>query len=206
MKRLTVFLAALALAGCASTADPARSSMSDEPEVAAAPTRNAQLADALSRELAHLARFDPDALERVQPELQALANAIMALNAPGETPDLPQAGNEVGAELPPPADMIDAPSLHHAVHLASYRRVETARRGWTELQALHPDILGSLNARLSEAEIAGQGQFLRLKAGPFDTAGEARAICQRLQASGAYCAVVDFSGRRMADMASTTGQ
>ncbi|MDF1768645.1 SPOR domain-containing protein [Maricaulis sp.] len=207
MKRLTVFLAAFAIAGCASTADPAGSTLATEPQVAVAPTRAAQLADAMSRELAHLARFDPDALERVEPELQALANAIVGLNAPGEMPDLPVTMSvEPGDLPPPPADMVDAPSLQHAVHLASYRRVETAQRGWTELRAAHPEILGSLDARLSEADIAGQGQYLRLKAGPFDTAGEARAVCQQLQASGAYCAAVDFSGRRMADRASTAGQ
>ena len=172
MKRLIVFLTALSVAGCATPSAP-QTAATIEREAAVAPTRNAQLADAVSRELAHLARFDPDAVDSVSPEL-----------------------------LPPPADMVDAPSLRHAVHLASYRGVETAREGWGELVSAHGDLLGSLDARLSEVEIAGQGRYLRLKAGPFDTADEARTVCRALIATGEYCAVVDFSGRRMADMAS----
>jgi hypothetical protein len=202
MKRLIVFLTALSVAGCATPSAP-QTAATIEREAAVAPTRNAQLADAVSRELAHLARFDPDAVDSVSPELRALADAIMALNTPDETPAAPEAGAVMPADLlPPPADMVDAPSLRHAVHLASYRGVETAREGWGELVSAHGDLLGSLDARLSEVEIAGQGRYLRLKAGPFDTADEARTVCRALIATGEYCAVVDFSGRRMADMAS----
>jgi len=206
MKRLTVFIATLALAGCASTG-AGQPAGGDGPEAAVAPTRNAQLADAISRELAHLARFDPDAVEQVAPELRVLANAIVALNEPGEAPDLPIGSPApVGELLPPPADMIDAPSLQHAIHLASYRRVDTAVRGWQELVGVHGDALAGLEARLSEAEISGQGRYLRLKAGPFDNSGAAQAVCQRIMSSGDYCAVVDFTGQRMTDMASTADE
>ena len=207
MERLTVFLATLALCGCASTG-AVTPETGHEPDVAIAPTRNAELADAMSRELAHLARFDPDAVEQVAPELRALANAILALNEPGEAPDLPAGPVRAPIDLPPPpADMVDAPSLQHAVHLASYRGVETARRGWDELVFAHGDVLAQLEPRLSEADIPGQGIYLRLKAGPFDNVVEARAVCEQLASnSGQYCVVVDFSGRPMADMTSTTGE
>ncbi|MAC90666.1 MAG: hypothetical protein CMF73_15225 [Maricaulis sp.] len=205
MKRLTVFMAALAVAGCATTSpEPAAQDMA---VAAVAPTRNALLADAISRELAHLARFDPDAVDTVAPELHALANAVMALNAPGDAVELPVAPEPVLTDLPPPpAAMADAPSLYHGVHLASYRRAETAQRGWDELVLEHGEMLAGLQARLSETDIAGQGTYLRLKAGPFDSAAEARAVCQQLMASGDYCAVVDFSGQPMADMARTAGE
>jgi len=205
MKRLTVFLTALGVAGCATTTTPTPA-VDAASAAAVAPTRNAQLADAMSRELAHLARFDPDAVDAVSPELHALANAVMALNAPGDAVELPTAPGPVPTDLPPPPEaMADAPSLYHGVHLASYRRTRTAQRGWDELVLEHGDVLAGLEARLSEAEIAGQGTYLRLKAGPFDSAADARAVCQQLMAAGDYCAVVDFSGQRMADMASTAG-
>ncbi|OLF73170.1 hypothetical protein AWH62_09535 [Maricaulis sp. W15] len=206
MKQLTVFLAALALCGCATTSrEP--SAAAGEPEAMVAPTRNAQLAEAMSRELAHLARFDPDAVERVAPELRALATAIVGLNDPGDAPDLPVTPVPAQHHLPPPpADMLDAPSLQHAIHLASYRRVETAQSGWHALMVAHGDVLTGLEPRLSQAEIAGQGQYLRLKAGPFDSAAAAQAVCQQITNSGDYCAVVDFSGLRMADMASAAGE
>ncbi|WP_291844358.1 SPOR domain-containing protein [Maricaulis sp.] len=204
MKRLTVFLAALSVCGCA-TSRPEAMTADHAPAAAIAPTRNAQLAEAMSRELAHLARFDPDAVELVAPELRALANAIVALNDPGDAPDLPVA--PVSMDLPPPpADMLDAPSLQHAIHLASYRGLETATRGWAELVVEHGSLLAGLEPRLSRAEIAGQGEYLRLKAGPFDSAGDAQAACARITSSGDYCAVVDFSGRRMADMSAIAGE
>ncbi len=206
MKRLTVFMTALAVAGCATTTTA--SPGADGATVATvAPTRNARLADAIARELAHLARFDPDAVDAVSPELQALANAVMALNSPGEAVELPLAPGPVPSDLPPPPEgMTEAPSLYHGVHLASYRRLETAQRGWDELVLAHGDLLAGLEARVSEADISGQGTYLRLKAGPFDSAAAARAVCQHLMANGDYCAVVDFTGRRMADRAAITDE
>ena len=191
MIRNTIFLtlaAACALSACAASPGPEAGLI--EPRVA--DTRQARLADATARELAHMARFDPQGLQTVQPELRALAAALAGRDLrPGEeaipAPAAPPA--------PPPApDMSAAPSLLHAVHLASYRREATARAGWDTLLALHPDRLTGLEARLEPVDLGERGLYLRLKAGPFDSAAEARGVCAAIAASGAYCQPDDFTG------------
>ncbi|WP_300531766.1 SPOR domain-containing protein [Maricaulis sp.] len=191
MTRIGFALLLLPLAGCATLS----SADTGDVEVSIAPTANARLADATARELAHLARFDPQQIETVEPELIALARA---LSERGDGPDpsaMPAAsGQAAGAPAAPPADMIDAPSLQHGVHIASYRHAHNAVAGWQTLQSEHPG-LGALEARLETREIAGRGTFLRLKAGPFDSAGEARSLCADIEARGGYCMAGDFTGQ-----------
>lgn len=76
------------------------------------------------------------------------------------------------------------------VHLASYRQVETAERGWRELSTQYGDILSGLSPVIVAADVAGKGTFQRLLAGSISSDADARDICRRLQARGAYCAVV----------------
>lgn len=92
----------------------------------------------------------------------------------------------------------------HAIHLASYRREDMARRGWAELRARYP-VLADLDARLELAHIPGQGDFLRLKAGPFDNGGAAREACGALSPSGQYCQATDFTGRMLGETAPAAG-
>ena len=201
MKTIPVLLVALTLAACATGRDP-QGVNGPNGRAQVAPTRSAQLADATARELSHLARFEPDTLDTVYPELRALAAALVGAGmeqqgeAPGlaEEPDL-AASSPAPAALPRP-DMSDAVSLLHAVHLASYRHEAMAIRGWAELQADYP-VLAGLDARLELAHIPERGDFLRLKAGPFDTADAARAFCAQFEAAGQYCMPVRFSGRAL---------
>lgn len=106
--------------------------------------------------------------------------------------------------LAPPPDMTGGSSLMHAIHLASYRREDMARRGWAELRARYP-VLADLDARLELAHIPGQGDFLRLKAGPFDNGGAAREACGALSPSGQYCQATDFTGRMLGETAPAAG-
>ncbi len=73
------------------------------------------------------------------------------------------------------------------VHLASYRYVENAETGWTELLGKHGDILGGLGPMINRVEILGKGTFYRLKAGPVDSLDAAKRLCAGLKARGAYC-------------------
>lgn len=192
MKLLPVFLCLVAVAGCASTATP-------QPQaLGVADTRQARLADATARELARRAREEPAALEAVYPELVALSLAMAGLEAPGSDASAVAPRPADAQPMPPPAEMFGARSLFHGIHLASYRGEDTASRGWHELQARFVDLTG-LEARIERTEIAGRGEYLRLKAGPFDTAEAARAACGAIEAAGEYCRPVDFTGRRMAD-------
>jgi hypothetical protein len=163
------------------------------PEALIANTREAQLADATARELAHLARFDPDLLSRVAPELRSLA---LALVEHGNETDV---GTSVAEPRPllagPPDDLVNASSLRHGIHLASYRVHDNAVSGWSELQTRFPDELGDREGRLETTHIEGRGEFLRLKAGPYDNSGDAAAACSQFQAAGVYCMPVDFSGQ-----------
>lgn len=205
MKILPVLLIAAAASGCATTGS--QPSAQAPVEAAVADTQPARLADATARELAHLARFEPETLERVYPELRALAAALVGVDtmAAGDGPDLPAVPSLAPAEnLAAAPDMSGAVSLMHAVHLASYRREDTARRGWHELRANHP-VLADLDARLELAHIPEQGDFLRLKAGPFDSGAAALEACEALRPSGQYCQAADFTGRMLDDPAAETG-
>ena len=214
MKHLIVFLTPVLLAGCATLTGGASDTSAPQASAEVAPTRAAQLADATARELSHLARFDPDRLETVYPELRTLAAALVGAEAEmhgeaasaGPVPATPRDQTaSAGTLAPPPADMLEATSLQHAIHLASYRGEDTARRGWAELQGEYPSLAG-LEARLEGVDIPGQGHYLRLKAGPFDTPDAALSACGEIRARGAFCQPVDFTGRRMADMATDTGE
>ena len=193
MRILPAILFATAVSACATTG------WASDPdalvEAAVADTQPARLADATARELTHLARFEPETLDQVYPELRALAAALVGLESlsadEGTMLGLGTAGSQ---DLPPAPEFDDAQSVMHAVHLASYRREAMALRGWAELQALYP-VLAGLDARLEHAHIPEQGDFLRLKAGPFDTGAAALEVCTAVRPTGQYCQTTDFSGR-----------
>jgi len=190
------------IAGCATTQQPEVAF--EEPAIAN--TREAQLADATARELAHLARFDPDLLPRVSEELRALATALVVQGNLAEATEYSQTDNAnlptmSGQLAPPPGFMVDAPSLRHGIHLASYRLMENAESGWWELRARFPSVLDDLEPRLEIAQISNRGEFLRLKAGPYDNFDEAASACAVLESVRVYCQPVDFSGQPMIDRA-----
>ncbi len=161
------------------------------PQPTIAPTQSAALAERTSVELAHLARFDPDRLTELDAELQALASVLF--------PQEPATAVEAPAVVAePPVDIMHAPSLRHGVHLASYRIEDNAVSGWRELVSTHSQ-LASLEARLERRNIAGRGEFLRLKAGPFDARADAAELCASLLDHDIYCMPVDFSGRTLAE-------
>lgn len=194
MKTLAVLILGLSLSACASVSLPGSEAepAPPPPQPEVADTLNARLADATARELAHLSRFDPEALDTVQGELRVLAAALAGRAVRPNEDASAMASPEVPP--PPPPDLAEARSVFHAVHLASYRGHETAAAGWETLHAMFPDVLDGLSARLESVEIEGRGEFLRLKAGPFDTRDEARAACNAIEAAGAYCALSDFTG------------
>jgi len=127
----------------------------------------------------------PDTLAAVEDEMRTLALRLAAPVEPLPEPD------------PVAPDPVGGISLFHAIHLASYRVEGNAVAGWTSLQMLFPDLLASRQARLEAVDLGARGEFLRLKAGPFDTQADARAACAVIEAAGGWCAVADFTGREL---------
>ena len=76
------------------------------------------------------------------------------------------------------------------IHLASYRKLEAAERGWEQLSTQYGDILSGLSSVVREVDVPDKGVYQRLYVGPVVDEGEARDLCRRLQSRGAYCAVV----------------
>lgn len=200
MKTLLLLLASIGvlsgLAGCATTTGtPEAAAVIAAPPVAE--TQDARIADITARELDRRARYEPESLTAVAPQLRALALAL-AGPAPADMDAAP--ATAPGLMAGAPEDMLTAPSLWHGVHLASYRTMAHTVSGWAELQARFPELLAGREARIEAVTIPDRGEFLRLQAGPYDTLAAARAACAVIEQAGAYCLPVDFSGRPLADL------
>jgi Flp pilus assembly protein TadD len=128
----------------------------------------------------------------------------------------PPSGQTVGATaLPPPAAVAPpvmaalAPaspragirpaeskgSGQFAVQLAVYQKVSGIAAGWQKYKTGHADVVGALEPRVAMVDLGdGRGPLYRLKAGPFHSASDAEAACQRLKSEGSDCRVSDFDG------------
>lgn len=176
-----IILLGLSLTACVTT----RQSSAAPAIAPVANTPSAQMASRLAADLDRRSRQDPASLDRVEDEMRTLALRLTAPPEPAPEPD------------PVAPDPEGGVSLFHAIHLASYRSEEHAISGWASLQALFPGLLESRTPRFEEADLGSRGVFLRLKAGPFDTAAEARSACLQIEAAGGWCAVTDFTGRAL---------
>ncbi len=74
------------------------------------------------------------------------------------------------------------------VHLASYRSIRDAERGWSQLRRAYKAELGGLQSDISKVDLGAKGIFYRLKAGPLADKGEAQAICRKLKRRRQFCA------------------
>jgi len=181
IKLLLPLLCALALGACSLTGSGVR-----------AATPDAQQAARLAATLTQAARNGDPVLEHVTVEMTALEAAIArGVPADADQSSEPDAAAHALAEPPAAQSMI---SLMHAIHLASYREERHLADGWRALQGQHA-ALGGLQARYVEADLGERGVYLRLLAGPFDTAEDAVRACRTIQASQDWCAVTAFDGR-----------
>lgn len=147
----------------------------------------------LAAALEAAAQADDAVLGHVIHEMDAL-EAALARGVPvhAEAEAEPFADEPAIALVPrPEADTVL--SLMHGIHLASYRDARHVSEGWYALQGLHASLAG-LQARYVTADLGPRGVYLRLLAGPFDTAEEASEACRSLQAAQNWCAVTAFDG------------
>lgn len=109
---------------------------------------------------------------------EAAAKAALAKLAGGETPE---AAAKAGAG-------------GYAVHLASFRTRDAAKREWKRLGAAYGKLLGGLEASFPRVDLgAEKGVYYRLLAGPLADAAQARELCRALRRHKVECRIVPAS-------------
>ncbi len=119
--------------------------------------------------------LDMALIQRVGPTPKPLEVAAL-----GKTP-VPVPGSDVSLR---PA------GTAFAVHLASYRTVNKANRGWRQLRQTFPDLLGETTGLLEQADLGDLGVFQRLLSGPFAERAAAERLCAALKAKDQFCRIV----------------
>lgn len=74
-------------------------------------------------------------------------------------------------------------------HLASYRNIKNADKGWEILKNKYNDLLNDVEPVIKRVEITGKGTFYRLYAGAFENPSEAKALCDQLAKRGLFCTI-----------------
>lgn len=74
-----------------------------------------------------------------------------------------------------------------AIHLASYRKPESAEVGWRQISAQFGPALQGLKPIVKRVDLGAKGIYYRLHAGILADPKQAYAVCQRLKQRGAYC-------------------
>jgi hypothetical protein len=181
MRKLILLLVFVgALGACSTTGHGGRASSTE-----------GQQAERLAGALLAAARDQDPVLEYVTGEMGAL-EAALARGVPAPDVHAVMADDASLALVPRPED-VSGLSLMHGIHLASYREERHVGEGWRALQGQHA-ILAGLQARAIPADLGERGVYLRLLAGPFDSAGEALTACRAIQATQNWCAVTAFDG------------
>ncbi|MFC4724127.1 SPOR domain-containing protein [Glycocaulis abyssi] len=155
---------------------------------------DAQQALRLAATLNAAARVNDPVLAHVTGEMDALEAALARGVPPAEEP--PAEADEASLGLVPAPDAGEGQgllSLLHGIHLASYREERHVAEGWRAMQGQHASLSG-LQARYVPADLGERGIYLRLLAGPFDSAAEAASACRVIQAAQSWCAVTAFDG------------
>jgi tetratricopeptide (TPR) repeat protein len=74
-----------------------------------------------------------------------------------------------------------------AVHIASYKSVKQAERGWLQIKRAHKVVLGNLSYEVGKVSLRRKGTYYRLKAGPFKNAAAAKKACRQLKRRRQFC-------------------
>jgi cell division septation protein DedD len=78
-----------------------------------------------------------------------------------------------------------------AVQLVSLKDSGAAKKEWSRLQGVFPQLLGDKSLLLQSADVAGVGKVYRLRAGPFATRAKAAQVCAQLKSKQQDCLVVN---------------
>ncbi len=109
-------------------------------------------------------------------------------------PAAPQPSAASGAQMLAPTAMAKPAVMEQqmsgpqpAVHLASYRSVKQAERGWAQIRRAHQALIGDMPHEVTRVNLGRKGTYYRLKAGPVASDGEARNICGQLKRRRQFC-------------------
>ncbi|MDC0074688.1 SPOR domain-containing protein [Alphaproteobacteria bacterium] len=81
------------------------------------------------------------------------------------------------------------------IHLASFKSLAAAKKGWEDILNNQKDILTGLDYKISKVELSNnKGTYYRLKAGPYISRESAKESCKFLKAKKLYCKISDFQG------------
>ncbi len=81
-----------------------------------------------------------------------------------------------------------------AAHLSSVRYRDGTESEWQNLHGRYPVLLDGRKLVVTSIEVADQGTFYRVMAGPIDDFDEAQDLCSQLQANDQYCVVRRLNG------------
>jgi predicted Zn finger-like uncharacterized protein len=131
--------------------------------------------------------------EPVEQETAALSNGqTEEAEAPAEEVAmvLANATETSGSEAQGAAETPDVPARESfAAHLSSERTRDGTETEWQRLQDLFPKPLDGKKLTVRTIEVAEQGVFYRVMAGPFDDYDKAQDFCSQLKTSAQYCVV-----------------
>jgi len=152
------------------------------------PTGLMQAADAVRRleQLKNSGYIGSDeyARERQAIELSMRPAASPAMSVNGGAPAAAPAGQVTKLEKP---KAMKKQGRQPAVHLASYRSVKQAERGWAQIRRAHSGLIGELDHAVNKVNLGKKGTYYRLKAGPFPDAGTAKDMCNKLKRRRQFC-------------------
>ncbi|MDH5189372.1 MAG: SPOR domain-containing protein, partial [Rhodospirillaceae bacterium] len=142
-------------------------------------------ADAIRR-LEFLKQADIITNDEYARERSAIEGAMNAQMASSPQSAGQMSGTKTSANGKPSAKKLSG--FQPGVHLASYRQMKAAERGWKQLQAKFPSQLGDLEMNIEQVDLGSpKGVFYRLKAGPVSSDKEAVSVCRNLKQKRQYC-------------------
>ena len=115
----------------------------------------------------------------------ATTSSVPAVSAPAvTTPTIPVA-------KPALKPLAARPAAEHdvLVHLASYRDLDAARRGWLALRKRYDPLFDGLDPEIQRVELTGKGIYFRLYAVSLPSASVAQEFCRQLKERGGWCSV-----------------
>ncbi|MBC8339717.1 MAG: SPOR domain-containing protein [Rhodospirillales bacterium] len=113
--------------------------------------------------------------------------AIELVMQPKQPERAPVAQTSPAAQPGQPVRMQKSTGPSPAIHLASFRTRKSADRGWAQIRRAHKNLIGDLDHKITKVNLGRKGTYYRLKAGPFESAGEAKSMCGKLKRRRQFC-------------------